>query len=172
MNLILCGFMGCGKTTVGRLAAQKMLMQFVDTDDMVEQTQGQPVSRIFDRNGEAFFRRLEHTACVQAGQGDNLVISTGGGALTFRRNVDALKANGMILFLDVPFARLAERIGQDENRPLFRDREKAQALYEARTPLYRAAADYVVDGTGEPEAVAQLVCDCYKKNCVRGLGVL
>lgn len=159
MNIILCGFMGCGKTTVGKLLAKKCGKIFIDTDDIIEKQQGIPVSRIFDTKGEAFFRDLEHAVCRQIAVSDNLVVSTGGGALTFVRNVQLFKQRGAIIFLDVPFAVLAERVGGSDSRPLFRDVQQAKQLYEARVPLYQSAADTAVDGAGTPEQVAQRIME-------------
>ncbi len=158
MNLVLCGFMGCGKTTVGKVLAERLGRTFIDTDAQIAAEQNTTVSAIFDQKGEAYFRDLEYAMCQTLAQKDNLVISTGGGALTFQRNVEAIKQNGIIILLDVPFQQLVRRVGGDANRPLFRDVNKAQTLYEKRSPLYRAAADYVVDGSLSVEQVAEQVC--------------
>lgn len=147
MNLILCGFMGCGKTTVGQALAAATNRSFVDTDAMIIQEQGLPIHQIFDTRGEAYFRALEQEACRRLGGQDGLVISTGGGMLTVRQNVELLKQNGTIFLLDVPFPLLAERVGDGGGRPLFQDRSKAEALYDTRLPLYRSAANHVVDGS-------------------------
>lgn len=157
MNLILCGFMGCGKTTVGRLLAQKTGYAFKDTDALIEEEQGQTISRIFDTFGEAYFRDLEHEICRRLGGTDGMVISTGGGALTFERNVQALQKNGKIIFLDVPFETLKKRAGSDPARPLFQDGEKAKLLYEKRYPLYLKAADVLINGGLSPEQTAAAI---------------
>lgn len=150
MNLILCGFMGCGKTTVGKVLAEKLGRTFMDTDTLIEERAGIRISEIFDREGEAHFRDLEHQACVLLSEQDNLVISTGGGALTYERNARALKKNGAVIFLDVPFDIIVKRIGGDAGRPLFRSEPDARALYEHRYSLYKKNAGYTVDASGTP----------------------
>lgn len=159
MNFIFCGFMGCGKTTVGHALADRLHRKFVDTDQLVEAKQGMTISQIFDTRGEAFFRKLEQEACRTVSMEKNRVVSTGGGALTIPENVALLRQTGKIILLDVPFAVLAQRVGAGIDRPLFRDPAKANALYEARMPLYRAAADIVIDGDGTPEQVVQRILD-------------
>ena len=123
MNIILCGFMGCGKTTVGTELAKIMGRRFIDTDEMIERQQGIAIKAIFTVHGEEYFRDLEHQCCKEISSLKNCVVSTGGGALTFQRNVDVLKNGGKIVFLDTDFDVICDRIGNSNNRPLFQDRE-------------------------------------------------
>ena len=146
-NIILCGFMGSGKTVVGKELAKIMGRRFVDTDELVERKQGIPIKAIFEAYGEEFFRDLEHKVCAETAELKNCVISTGGGAVTFERNVEALKKGGKIVFLDADFQTICDRIGNNTNRPLFQDVDKAKALFDERRPLYEAAADFSVDGS-------------------------
>ena len=92
MNIILCGFMGSGKTVVGTELAKITGRKFVDTDEMVEKKQGVAIKAIFATRGEEYFRDLEWEVCKEVAQMKDAVISTGGGAMTFQRNVDAVKA--------------------------------------------------------------------------------
>ena len=94
-NLVLCGFMGCGKTTVGRL------LRFVDADALIEEEAGMAVEDIFKRFGEEDFRLRERQACSRLAEKENLVIATGGGALTFPENTAVLRRSGVIILLDV-----------------------------------------------------------------------
>ena len=146
-NIILCGFMGSGKTVVGKELAKITGRRFVDTDELVEKKQGIPIKAIFEIYGEDFFRDLEHEVCAETAELKNSVISTGGGAVTFERNVNALKKGGKIVFLDADFDTICARIGDSTTRPLFQDREKARALFDERRPNYEAAADIVIDGS-------------------------
>ena len=100
-NLILCGFMGCGKTTVGRRLARLTGRRFVDMDAVIEEEAGMRVKEIFDRYGEADFRRREREACAALAAAEGLVIAAGGGALTFPENAAALAATGVIVLLEV-----------------------------------------------------------------------
>ena len=145
-NIILCGFMGCGKTVVGKELAKIMGRKFIDTDEMIEKEQGMAIKAIFAARGEDYFRELEYEACKKTADERNCVISTGGGALTFERNVEAVKKGGKVVFLDASFDTICERIGTSHNRPLFEDREKARQLYDERKDKYLSAADYVIDG--------------------------
>lgn len=100
-NIILCGFMGCGKTTVGKRVAARTGRRFVDMDEFITQQAGMSVSEIFARLGEADFRRREREACRELAGERDCVIATGGGALTFPENVEALAGSGPIVLLDV-----------------------------------------------------------------------
>ena len=159
-NIILCGFMGCGKSTVGRLLAQRTGRTFVDMDEYIEEQAGMTVSAIFDRYGEADFRRCERDACRTLANEQNLVIAAGGGALTFPENVAVLSSTGTIVLLEVSPETVLMRLQGDTTRPLLMRQDKEQAVRELmakRSPLYRLAASITVDGEAPPEAVAAAI---------------
>lgn len=159
-NLILCGFMGCGKSTVGRLLAQATGREFLDMDTYIEEKAGMAISAIFDQYGEADFRRRESEACTALARRQGLVIATGGGALTKEENIRALAASGTIILLEVSPETVLTRLEGDNTRPLLMrpDKEKAvRELMEQRLPLYRKAAAITVSGDLEPSAVVQSV---------------
>lgn len=162
MNIILCGFMGSGKTVVGTELAKITGRKFVDTDELIEKRQGIAIKAIFAARGEEYFRELEYECCKQIAGMNNCVVSTGGGALTFRRNVDAVAPSGKIVFLDADFDVICERIGDSKNRPLFQDKEKARALYDERKGKYLAAADIVVDGNMSARKTALEIAEMFK----------
>lgn len=162
MNIILCGFMGSGKTTVGCELAKATGKKFVDTDDMIEKEQGIAIKDIFAKFGEDYFRELEHQACKKLADTQNCVVSTGGGAMTFQRNVDAVKNSGKIVFLDVDFDEICKRIGDSSNRPLFQDKEKAKALYDERKSKYLACADIVIDGNKSVKLITSEIAKMFK----------
>ena len=162
MNIILCGFMGSGKTTVGLELAKIMGRKFIDIDEMIEREDGIAIKAIFTVHGEDYFRDLEHECCKKISQFKNCVVSTGGGALTFERNVTALKQGGKIVFLDSDFDVICQRIGDSKSRPLFQDREKAKALYLERRPKYLSAADYVVDGNMSVRKTALEIAEMFR----------
>ena len=97
-NIVLCGFMGSGKTVVGRELAKIMGAKFVDTDELIEKEQGVAIKAIFAAHGEDYFRDLEYEMCKKVAQMKGAVVSTGGGAMTFVRNVEAIKAYYFSLF--------------------------------------------------------------------------
>ena len=159
-NIILCGFMGCGKSTVGKRIARISGLSFVDMDSYIEQQCGCTISELFASRGEAYFRDLEHEAAHTLSQQGGKVIATGGGALIFDRNVQVLKKNGKIVLLDTPLSLIRERLKNDTTRPLLcrPDKDRAmQELYEKRMPVYRAVAEIAVLSNGKPNQVALAV---------------
>ena len=152
-NIILCGFMGCGKSTVGKTLARKTGRRFVDMDKYIEQKAGMTVSEIFAAFGEDGFRDKEHEACRELSEMNNLIVAAGGGALTFERNVQAFRGKDKIILLDVPLSVIQYRLHNDTVRPLLQRPDKNEAmarLYEQRMPLYLSAADVVVKGAATP----------------------
>lgn len=164
-NIILCGFMGCGKSTIGRSAARKSGRRFVDMDTYIEQKASMTVSEIFASQGESAFRELEHQACVELSEMHNLIIASGGGALISERNVNAFKGRDVIVLLDVPLGEIRFRLRNDTKRPLLQRPDKDEVmkeLYEKRLPLYRAAADYVVKGNDTPMSTTSRLLELIK----------
>ncbi len=168
-NIVLCGFMGCGKSTVGKNIARKTGKKFLDMDSYIEKKAGMTVSEIFDKYGESAFRDMEHEACKELSEMKDLVIASGGGAFTFERNVEVFKGKDTIVLLDVPLGVIKYRLRNDKTRPLLQrpDRDKAmQELYEKRLPLYKSSADIIVSGRNTPIKTAFSVIDAvseYKK---------
>nr|MDD5837320.1 shikimate kinase [Eubacteriales bacterium] len=161
-NIVLCGFMGSGKTVVGRELAKIMGAKFVDTDELIEKEQGVAIKAIFAAHGEDYFRDLEYEMCKKVAQMKGAVVSTGGGAMTFARNVEAIKQGSKVVFLDASFDVICDRIGNSTTRPLFQDREKAKKLYDERKDKYLAAADYVVNGDMGARKTALEIADLFR----------
>ena len=165
-NIVLCGFMGCGKSSVGRRVAKLLNRQFCDLDNYIEQKAGMTVAEIFAREGEQGFRIRETQAAEEVASRKGMVIASGGGTVLSQRNVEAFHKHGAhILFLDVPVAALQERLKNDKRRPLLQvpDRRRVIAeLYEKRVPLYRAAADLVIDGGAPAVVVAKRVAERFQ----------
>ncbi len=137
-NIVLIGMPGCGKSTLGRLLAEKLGRRFVDCDTEIERVAGKPIPVIFSEDGEEAFRALETEVVAAIGRESGLVIATGGGVVTRARNLPHLAQNGRILFLDTPPESLPIA-----GRPLSKQKTPA-VLYAERLPLYRAAADVTV----------------------------
>lgn len=161
-NIVLCGFMGSGKTVVGKELAKIMGCKFVDTDELIEEEQGVAIKAIFATHGEDYFRDLEHEMCKKVADMKGCVVSTGGGAMTFQRNVDAIKKGSKVVFLDASFDVICDRIGDNTNRPLFQDKEKARALYNERKDKYLSASDYVIDGDMSARKTALEIANMFK----------
>jgi shikimate kinase len=159
-NLILVGMMGAGKSTVGRLLARRLKRPFYDSDHEIERRCGVRIPLIFDIEGEAGFRVREAQViadlCVLRG----IVLATGGGAVLADENRRQLAAHGNVIYLHARPGHLWQRVRHDRNRPLLATpdpQKKIEDLYAERDPLYREAADIILD-TGK-QSVQSLVRD-------------
>ena len=152
MNIILCGMMGVGKSSVGIRVAELTGRRWYDTDIVISDRHGR-ISDIFEYYGEAHFRTLETEVVRELADKDGLVISTGGGLVLKPENNELLKRNGKIFFMRASFETLLGRVKADETRPLLRDTgktaEKLGELLAQRTPVYEAVADCIVDTDGK-----------------------
>ena len=166
-NIILCGFMGSGKTSIGKLLAKKLSMNFVDMDSYIEEKQGMKIPEIFAQFSEEYFRDAEHAAAKELSQKNDCIISTGGGALTFERNIATFKQTGKIVFLNPGFYECYKRIANTD-RPLVKanKREELKALYKKREQLYRKACDAEVCVTGRHNAWIKAVIDKLEVNSI------
>ena len=151
MNIVLCGMMGVGKSSVGVCIAERTGRMWYDTDVVITDRHGR-ISDIFEFYGEAHFRSLETEIVRELSERDGLVISTGGGLVLKPENNEMLKRNGKIFFLRATFETLLKRVRADETRPLLKNTGKtAETLGELlaeRTPVYEHVADYIVDTDG------------------------
>ena len=157
-RVFLTGFMGSGKTTVGRALASALGWELVDLDARVEDRTGLTVRELFERHGEPTFRELEHEELLAGLQtAGPAVVATGGGTFTFPRNVALIAAAGPSVWLNPSFATISRRIAVHGklDRPLFRNEAQALALYRARLDAYRLA-DHRVDVAEDetPEEIA------------------
>lgn len=163
MNVILCGMMGCGKSTVGACLAEKMNSAHVDTDGMIVERHGR-ITDIFEQYGEEYFRALETETVKELVQRDRLVISTGGGLVLKQENVELLKKNGKIVFLRAGVETLLARLQADTERPLLQNadslRERLENLLKDRAPIYEQAADLTLDVDKKtPEELAKEIME-------------
>jgi shikimate kinase len=159
--IALIGFMGCGKSAVGRLLAERLGWTFVDLDAEIESRSGMAIADIFEQKGEPYFRDLEHQTLVEqvglARQGRPRVLAMGGGAFIEPRNREQLENAGISIWLDCPVDVLWERVSCNSHRPLARRREDFERLYRERLPQYRTADFRVPSGTGAPEDVVEAI---------------
>ena len=161
-NIIISGFMGSGKTRIGRQLAAALNMDFIDMDSYIEKNAGKTISEIFAEHGEAYFRELEsQTVCVLSRM-KNCVIATGGGTLMRHENVEEFrKGGGAIYYLDVPLRALQERLKRDTRRPLLQTENRnavIERLLNERRPLYLSSADVVVDAGAPTVVVVRRIC--------------
>ncbi|MFH0851060.1 MAG: shikimate kinase [Candidatus Bathyarchaeota archaeon] len=151
MNVALIGFMATGKTSVGRILADRLGYMFVDTDEEIVRRTGQEIVEIFASEGETVFRALEKSVVAEASASEKTVIACGGGVVLDQRNVDALRSTSRLVLLTASVDETLDRVTGDGSRPLLNvgDREKAVTVrLEERMLHYLKATDAVVDTTG------------------------
>jgi shikimate kinase len=147
-GIYLTGFMGCGKTTVGRALADELGWSFTDLDEEIEAREKITIAELFDTHGEAAFREMETAvlkACVRTVQlGHPQVIALGGGAFLNEENFELVSNNGVSVWLDCSFEHVCRRIGTETHRPLARDPEQLRSLFETRRDGY-SRSDYRIE---------------------------
>lgn len=149
-NIVLIGMPASGKTTVGKLLAEMTKKQLVDTDDMIVTLTGKDIPTIFREEGEEAFRRYESEVIASLATREDLVIATGGGAILKDINIQKLKHNGRLYFIDRPLASLIPT----EDRPTASSREAIEARYRERYPIYQRVSDVRIDADTDPDRVA------------------
>ena len=143
-NLVLIGFMGTGKTEVGRLLADSLTRRMVDTDRLISEREGMAIREIFAARGEGYFRAVEKQVIAELSAQKGLVLSTGGGVILDADNVATLCSSGFVVWLDANVETLAQRLQGDRTRPLLAENDIAE-LYGKREELYRQASHLRVD---------------------------
>lgn len=140
-NIVLIGMPGSGKTTIGELITNKINMKLCNIDKYIETSEGMTISDIF-KNGEDYFRDIETKAVEAISERKNLIIDTGGGVIKRINNIQLLRKNGLIIFINRPLDKIIGDIDVS-NRPLLKDgKERLHRLYEERFNIYRASCDY------------------------------
>ncbi|NLP37963.1 MAG: shikimate kinase [Firmicutes bacterium] len=163
-NVVLIGFMGTGKTEVGKLLATALNRHLVDTDAQIEAEEGRTINEIFASDGEVYFRRKEAEVIAALCKQTGLVLSTGGGCVINPENVRNLRDNGCVIWLDATMEELKRRLAGDSKRPLLAQNKDFTALYRQREELYRKAAHVRVDTTGKaPLVVSEEIIAFLKK---------
>lgn len=160
LRIFLVGFMGSGKTTIGRLLGYRLGVPFFDLDELVEAAEHMPIKEIFADRGEPYFRKREQDLLMTTRHLDRAVVATGGGTFTFDENVAFIRAEGLSVYLAAPFGLLRNRIGEKAaERPMFRDYMAAHDLYQYRLKYYRMS-DLTVElreSETPPEVVERIV---------------
>ena len=160
-RLFLIGPMGAGKTAIGKELARQLGLDFLDADQEIERRTGADIPLIFEKEGEAGFRRRECAVLAELTQRDRLVLATGGGAVLDPVNREALKGRGCVIYLRASLDSQAARTAQNRNRPLLHtgDREaRLKQLFEIRRPLYESLADLTVDtDSGQVKQISQRI---------------
>jgi shikimate kinase len=155
--IVLVGFMGAGKTTIGHLLAAELELPFADSDHVIERRAGRLIRQIFAEDGETAFRALEHQVIAGLLEGPDLVLALGGGAAEHPQTRDSLASHprAQVVYLQVGYAQALRRVGGDGGRPMLA-RPDLAALYERRLPIYAGIATFAVCTDGRhPEAVSE-----------------
>lgn len=154
-NIVLIGMSGVGKTTIGKYIAKKLNMTFIDTDDIIITKVGSTIAEIFNNYGEDYFRELEKQVVDEVSRYDNVVITTGGGVVLNRSNIDNLRNNGVIFLLQASLNTLYNNLKKDvkdEHRPLLKGldlRSRLEKLYNERKAFYLSSADFIIKVDGK-----------------------
>ena len=159
-NIVLIGMPGCGKSTIGYRMSQKINYSFFDADKYLEEKENRIISDIFSKEGEEYFRKLETKYLEDLSKKEQIIISTGGGAVKKKENIDTLKQNGIIIFLD----RTIEDISKEnhENRPLLQNVENLWKLYDERINLYRKYADIIIKNDDDMNVIVERIITTLK----------
>ena len=145
MKIYLIGFMGAGKTTVGRELGRRLGAPFFDLDDLVESAEKMSIKDIFAQHGEPYFRKRERDILRSTHYLEDAVIATGGGTFTFEENIQFIQSEGVSVYLSAPYSLLRSRIGDKAaERPMFRDDVAAHELFNTRLRFYRMS-DIILD---------------------------
>lgn len=150
MRIILIGFMGVGKTTIGKIIAKKLKLNFVDMDNYIEKREGKSISKIFEEYGEQHFRELESESLKDLIKSDNIVISTGGGIVTTKENSDILKKEKIVIFLDGNTQTILNHLSKEiDKRPLLSNSKNVEYtisnLLNQRYEKYNSICDIKIN---------------------------
>ena len=157
-NIVLIGMPASGKSTVGGLLSERLGRNFIDTDELIVERASMPITEIFKSHGETAFRDMESDAVREVSKSSSLVIATGGGAILRNENVEALKQNGRLFFLDRPL----EKLVPTDTRPLASDLEAIKKRYKERYSRYISVADEIIDCDATPNTIAEKIGEKYE----------
>ncbi len=166
-NIVLVGFMGTGKTTVGRLLAEQTGMPLVDMDALIEERAGKTINEIFAAEGEPYFRQLEREMVQELANREGQIVSTGGGIVLNPDNIADFEKTGLVICLLANAETVLERIRHDASRPLLAGDKatKITELLKTRKPLYEAIAHKIdTNGRPSPEPTATEIIALYESN--------
>lgn len=170
LNVVLVGMPGSGKSTIGKELAKRLSMQFVDVDTYIEEKNNRTISQIFADFGEEFFRLKETEACKDVALMKKMVIATGGGVVKKKRNIDLLKSNGVVINVNRSveniFKDLKKTLDDGTNyRPLFKNLESLEKIYNERKDLYLNSSDYNVDNNDDFEKCINQIINFVVRGC-------
>jgi shikimate kinase len=158
-RIYLVGFMGAGKSTVGRELSLMLHCPFMDLDAEIEKTEGIPVREIFARFGEARFRQIERDHLKRISEMSPAIVALGGGAYIDPENRKIVDESGVAVWLEATFSTIRDRVRPDGTRPLLADIEQARRIYAERLPWYKLARIHIPTDNRLPDAIAQEIIE-------------
>lgn len=164
-NIVLMGFMGTGKTTVGKRLAERLGLRFLDMDHIIEERAGKPISRIFAEEGEPHFRRLERDLAAELSRQAGLVIGCGGGVVLNPANVSDFTGSGLVVCLTADPETIFKRTARETHRPLLEEQNRMQRivdLLEKRKALYAAIPNQIDTSVLAPDEVVRRIEELYR----------
>jgi len=156
MNIFIVGPMGSGKTTVGKIVANELFLDFYDTDGTIEEKTGVTIDWIFDIEGEEGFRKRETLVLKDLVASNSIVLATGGGIVIEAENRELLASRGTVFYLHTPLDTQVERTSKDKDRPLLKNKDTAEVLSDlqnSRQSLYEEVADHIIDTENKSGAI-------------------
>lgn len=159
MKIALIGMMGCGKSTIGQELYKRLNFKYIDTDEYIEKIENRKITDIFNEKGEVYFRKVENNAIIKLSKEEDIILSTGGGIVKDKNNIDVLKENNfVIIFIERSIEKIIESIEQ-ENRPLIKDNiSKLYSIYSERENLYKEYSDHIIQNNDTLEkAINEIV---------------
>jgi len=159
-NIVLIGMPACGKSTIGYWLSKKIGYPLLDTDKYLEEKENRIISDIFSNEGEEYFRNLETKYLKELSEKEGLIISTGGGAVKKKENIDILKKNGIIIFLNREINDISKE--NHKHRPLLQDINNIQKLYDERIDLYKKYSDIIIKNNDDMSIIVDRIITALK----------
>ena len=159
-NIVLIGMPACGKSTIGYWLSQKIGYPLLDTDKYLEEKENRIISDIFSNEGEEYFRNLETKYLKELSEKEGLIISTGGGAVKKKENIDILKKNGIVIFLNREINDISKE--NHKHRPLLQDINNIQKLYDERIDLYKKYSDIIIKNNDDMSIIVDRIINALK----------
>lgn len=166
-NIVLTGMMGSGKTTIGKALSEKLEMNFIDMDEYIEKSSGSTIKDIF-KKGEDYFRTLESNAALEISIMNSAVISTGGGIIKKSSNIELLKKNGIIYFIDRPVDNIAADIEVSKRPLLCNGKDRLFEIFNDRYELYIKYCDVIIKNDRDIQTAVDLIIESYISICRGG----
>ncbi len=159
-NIVLIGMPACGKSTIGYWLSQKIGYPLLDTDKYLEEKENRIISDIFSNEGEEYFRELETKYLKELSEKNGIIISTGGGAVKKKENIDILKKNGIVIFLNREINDISKE--NHKHRPLLQDINNIQKLYDERIDLYKKYSDIIIKNNDDMSIIVDRIITALK----------